>query len=763
MRKVRRKRAAVLAIILVLAGLLAWQIPKRSGAVFNEDDAVHIDPDKIEEATLIIGTHLIYLGALTDKLYETAVQSAEESGQNTMYYKSEIGEGRWYYIDDAGSIKDITEKGKEADKSKIKKLYFTHHTKSDGYTYTLKDDKMVNVYDINSPYDLEGMKELSALAREKRLSGKGGEVFEAKVTNKTTKWCDAGLDTLNKEYIRLKTAGADAAWLDMLDKAMGKVDDLRRYEVYKKAEKEVRKLIDAADGTDEGYVDALSDAMTQLSDSMTEADGNMLDIDAKADIPDIPGEEPDEPDDPEGDEKTYTLTVMAVMESEFIRQYIEEPKDDILLNMTTLSYIMEGISVYPDKEAEFLKEKLIPAAEAAYAADPTETRKNELAYYKNELSTRDGGPSSADSRLAGLYDKKEKLQEERLSALDEENLPEAKRLEALIEVTAREIQEKEDAISKEAASLVKQKTELEKQLDSEKSDQEKKKLENEIQKLDNQIAALDAGVDDGSVSKKIKEMAETAREALEEGEDGIGRLEEAVEGIGALCGTNPALAGSSLENLYEKMASRKYLDETKIYDGLLDDIEAILAENVSVLNQELQEEEVVRVMEETAGKDKTAAIMGLSMFLEQTSGSGLENLLKGKVKAYAEEEEAYAFAGLSGTAGVRYAPADVVAAYASFRYIWNDNRKRAVLASRKTYYKFTAFDTAVVRGPEEEEEKLTSAAGFKGTVYIPDDYVKEEFGCEVYNIPDTGYCILIDQDIADKAAEVCDALLEKGE
>ena len=41
--------------------------------------------------------------------------------------------------------------------------------------------------------------------------------------------------------------------------------------------------------------------------------------------------------------------------------------------------------------------------------------------------------------------------------------------------------------------------------------------------------------------------------------------------------------------------------------------------------------------------------------------------------------------------------------------------------------------------------------------------MKKEFGCEVYDIPDTGYCILIDQGIADKAAEVCDALLEKGE
>lgn len=763
MRIKRRIIAAVLAVLLITAGLLAWQFPKRSGAAFREDDAVHIDPDKIEESTLIIGTHLIYLGALTDKLYETAIQSSEESGQTTMYYKSEIGEGRWYAIDDAGSIKDISDKGKETGKSKIKELYLTHHTKSDGYTYKLKDNKMVNVYDINSPYDLEGMKELSALVNEKKLSGKGGEVFEAKVAGKVTKWCDKGLDILNKEYIRLKTAGADSAWLDMLDKAMGKVDDLRRHEVYQKVETEVRKLIDAADSADAGYVDALSDAAAQLNDSITEADGNMLDIDSKTDIPDEPGGEPDEPDEPADEEEGRALTVMTEMESDLIRQYIEEPKDDILKNMTTLSHIMDGISVYPEEEARFLEEKLIPAAKAAYAEDSTEVRKNELAYYKNELASREGGTPASGNELAGLYDKKAKLQQDRLMALDEENLAEAKRLEALIDVTSREIKDKEDAIEKEAASLTRQKTELNKELDGAKTEEEKTKLANAIQKLDNQITALGANVDDGSASRKIEEMAEAAREALDEGEDGMAQLTEAVEGIGALCGTNPALAGSSLESLYDKMAARKYMDETNIYDGLLDDIEAILADNVSVLDRELGEDEAVQVMEEAAGKDKTAAVMGLSMFLEQTSGSGLKNLLEGKVKAYAQEEEAYAFPKLSGTAGIGYAPADVVADYASFRYVWNGNKKRAVLASRKTYYKFTAFDTAVIRGPQEEEEKLGAAAGFKGTVYIPEDYVKKEFGCEVYDIPDTGYCILIDQGIADKAAEVCDALLEKGE
>lgn len=733
MRRRIIKYAAVLAALLLTAGLLAALLSGRSDAIFNEEDAVHIDPDEIPQSTLIVGTHLIYLGSVTDKLYETAAASAKESGQIDIYYKSELGGGRWYAVNDAGSIKDISVKEKEIPKSRIKELYLTHHTKSDGYTYRLKDNAMVSIYDIESPYDLEGMKELSALLIQKNLNGKGAAVFEAKVDNEVTKWCDKSLDKLNKEYIKLKTAGADAGRLEALDRAMGKVDSLRRSEVYKKLKEEVQKLLDDADSGDAGYNEALSETLAEIEDSLAEAEANKLD-------------------------KEAGVTVMTGMESGLIQKYIENPGDDILKDMDILKHIMDGVSASPQEEAEFLKERLIPAAEAAYKESRSESAKNELEYYKNELNIRESGTSGTGQQLKNLYDEKAKLQEERLSALDEENLPEAKRIEALIEVKSREIQEEENAISKEAESCLKQKTGLEEQLRKAGTEEEKERIENEIEKLDKRMAELGEAADGGASSAQVQKIVEEAETALSEGTDGTGRLAEAVEGLGALCGTNPGLAGASLKNLYEKTAARKYLDDTKIYDSILEGIEAVLAENMEVLEGEPDTEKAVQVMEETAGKNKTAALMGLSMFVSQTAGSGLENLLEGKVKAYAGEEGAYVFPGLSMTAGKRYASADVTARYASMRYIWNDNKKRATLASREGYYKFTAFDSTVIHGPDKEKEKLSMAAGFKRTVYIPEDYVKQEFGCEVYDIPGTGYCILIDQGIADKAAEVCDAL-----
>lgn len=744
MRAGKRKYVLILIILLIAAGFLAWLLPKSLGAAFDEEDAVHIDPDKIEEATLIVGTHLIYLGSLTDNLYETAIKSAEESGQMTMYYKSELGEGRWYAINDAGSIEDISRKGREVQTSKIKELFLTHHTKPDGYTYRLKDDQIISVYDIVSPYALEEMQELSALGRQKELNGKGSSVFETEVEDEVTKWCDESLSTLNKEYVRLKTAGADSQWLNMLDKAMGKVDSLRRHTVYTKVEEEVNKLLGEADGEDANYNEALSDALTQLEDSLTETDGNrIIREDAK---------------DSEG------ITAMAQMESSLISQYIENPGDDILKEMVILQNIMNGITVSKEDEARFLEEKLIPAAEAAYKDNPTESAKNELEYYKNERDARTAGTQDVDQELRKLYDEREQLAQERLTALDKEDLTGAKQIEALIDAKNEQIREKEEAITKETASLTEQKTNLEKQVtEAKKKGESTEKLEQEIQTLDNKIAAISAGMDEGSSSAKIRQMEAEAEEALGEGEGGRERLKEAAEGIAALSETNPKLAGSVLKNLYEKAAAKKYLDDTKIYDSILETIEAALADNLTVLDGTLDEEEAVNVMEETAREDKTAALLGLSMFCEQTAAGGLKNLLKGKVQAYANDGSAYAFAALSNAAGIRYASADAVAEYASFRYIWNDNKKRATLASRKTYYVFTAFHKKVVRKEGEEKDELKQAAGFKGTVYIPEEYIKQEFGCEVYNIPDTGYCLLIDNNITEKAAKVCDALLEKGE
>lgn len=75
--------------------------------------------------TLIIGTHLIYMGALNEQIYKIAQKSESDSSQT----------------------------------DSIAELYFTHHTRSDGVTYNLKKNVLVGVFEIYDAHDLENMAE----------------------------------------------------------------------------------------------------------------------------------------------------------------------------------------------------------------------------------------------------------------------------------------------------------------------------------------------------------------------------------------------------------------------------------------------------------------------------------------------------------------------------------------------------------------------------------------------------------------------------
>ena len=145
------------AAAAVLIGLMAWVV---SGAVWDETRAVQFTAakyDSIEDSTLLIGTHLIHLSALNDSIYEVAQASAEESGQNRIYYKSELADGAWFDITTASSLADITTAGTPVTTDSLTGLYLTHHTKSDGKTYDLRTGQEVSLQDIHDPYDLEGL------------------------------------------------------------------------------------------------------------------------------------------------------------------------------------------------------------------------------------------------------------------------------------------------------------------------------------------------------------------------------------------------------------------------------------------------------------------------------------------------------------------------------------------------------------------------------------------------------------------------------
>ena len=158
MQRVRKKKkiksmayiSISMAVFLTLLGIGIYAVAAPNDDMNLTPDSVHIKSGDIENSTLAIGSHLIYIGAMTDEIYQIAYQSASTFSQSDMYYKSELGGGSWYEISSATSVADISSEGTPVADSVVEALSFTHHTKSDGITYDLITGQPVNIFNINN-------------------------------------------------------------------------------------------------------------------------------------------------------------------------------------------------------------------------------------------------------------------------------------------------------------------------------------------------------------------------------------------------------------------------------------------------------------------------------------------------------------------------------------------------------------------------------------------------------------------------------------
>lgn len=259
--KTRPRRLLAAAAVLLAAGVLTLGTLYAQG-FWDENLAVHIDPAEIEPSTLAIGSHLIHLSALNDSLYEVAEKSAEESGQNRIYYKSELGGGAWFDISAASSLDDITLGGSPVTDEEMKALFFTHHTKSDKVTYDLRTGQAVNVFDIRDPYDLESMEELQPLKmqydliielqEENDVSKRIDEIWQTPVSGEQGVAAVAELEEKLsglQGYLNVLSANdAPAEETGKVSGVMAAVDAARRYEVYAVLEKALEEYLDELGG-----------------------------------------------------------------------------------------------------------------------------------------------------------------------------------------------------------------------------------------------------------------------------------------------------------------------------------------------------------------------------------------------------------------------------------------------------------------------------------------------------------------------------------
>lgn len=706
-RNIRKKLAVVLvAGVVIAASGYTYPLAK---AVFQREEAVHIQAQSIENSTLIIGTHLIHISAMNDELYHIAVKSAVSSAQNDIYYKSELAEGKWYNISSASSLSDITETGKAVSDEKIEELLLTHHTKSDGITYDLKKNIAVCVYDIIDPYDLENLEELEPLSNQYNLmkerekntemqtsNGKLVEKFlEQDITTEQTKVYDDQLEVLQKYYTSMKKEGAAKENIGVVLKVMGKVDASRRKEALQtiskaldELEKNIRDISTVSEkgevqasemyDVDEELLEALLESQVKVEESLITYDGNSFD---------------------EG------TTRMSKMEYDLSKSLVgtcdtsSAESDETVQSLIHLSHIMEGSVIAPVSEVKLLDE-LIKEMEDEYEAvlkkgtgetddeSNIEAKRSELQFYVQgkaerleseeaqsfltecvdksskfleavpegttgeamlasvhqyqswlqELVTKSVARNAA-SELQQWKEEKEKLEEQKLSALDNSQVEQAKKIQVLIDEKVSKIEAAEKEISDEISKLNEQKQQLEAgegELEGEGSSAERKA------DIEKQIALLNAKLPENSTTLNIQESKNNLLQMIKNHQITQDNQEEAsinVEALGALLEAGSQTAGEALREVYQAMAADTYLSESKVYDTLMNRIEELVADNQVVLEQSLlSETQAFRVLKNILGDN-----IG-NLFIQNSQVNDIEentdgNTEEGEESTYEDIEE----------------------------------------------------------------------------------------------------------------------------
>lgn len=388
-RALLRKSLSVKVIVTTMI-VLSFTGENTSHAMFDEASAVHIAPEETGEGTLAVGTHLIYIDAADDTIYETAAQSAEQSGQTEMYYKSEFGGGAWYCLDSAQSLEDITEGAVKAKDSEIAELLFTHHTREDGITYELLTGEAVNIFSLTDPYSLSKLPELDELANQMQVMEASGadvslitDFFAQDMQDEQTGQLDMALEALERSYRNIVSEEGSGTGAQMLRQVMGRADAERRGIVYGKLADSLNGLMDtAASGK---LTEGGSELLTVIGNTLKKVQER---VDALAD---------------EGLYSSDALSALTAVEDQLTEEVLQAAENEDyaalksrLSELGVLDNIRSGVSTDMEAEKRLLDERLIPEAQRLADGAGGSTAGKEMEYYE-EVSAELAKELSGDS------------------------------------------------------------------------------------------------------------------------------------------------------------------------------------------------------------------------------------------------------------------------------------------------------------------------------------------------------------------------------
>ena len=815
MKRIAGKRK----IIIFIAGIsavffLAVFYSMIAGAVFDGDtEAIHIQPEEIENSTLIIGTHLIHISALTEELYDIAMETAKDSGQAELYYKSELAGGTWYMISDATELSDITLAEKSVQNSVISSLYIRYHTKSDGITYDLLDNTPVCIFDITDPYELSELAEMDALKTQldslnqkknksktdvknlsniQKLIEKGSELKE---TNQKMDDMLASLNSLYEKHVKEPEA-------DAIRKTMKQIDSSRRAAVLTELSDVLlpnllnQVQLSEGEDTDGLYVDydltaAIGTALEEINSSLTEYESKALNKGSHA-----------------LSEANYNFVQELAAAAE---EGNEEEALALAGSIADISHIESGITVYPDRESRLITDKLLPLldekmkscmdkesfqkvfsegdflAKSAVSKMSSEAAKEFLEQRISQINTmleelkervlEEGGGEPEKGMIdEELYALIQEMAEESKNvmrtAMTELSLPDTNEMSALLE-------KKKEYQTERLSALDENNLELAEQLAGELAD-----LEEEIDALEKSLTEILNSDTAGEVEKSRAKAAlqsglaatqiESARgEILDDLEEGAyDSVLDALDGMNVLAQNSPMQALNALKDIYKNAAARLYLEDTgsansQKLNHILNKVEEMTAEIAPFTSQDADSDTLMGIMEAVLGqelsqcseKEQAAAAAALGQYAQETESSEAENLAAELAADLYSAGNSYLYLKLKNEIE-EFISLDTFAACSSvYRYIYHDGNKTGILRRRTDFYEFTAF-SSTVKLAEHKTDEMNISAGYQSSIYISSEYMKETFGASSQYISNTEYAVLILPDMENLIAEFLEALAQ---
>lgn len=291
--KVNKKLFILILVISLIVPFIAASAEPQT--VLENPKMVRPKASDVENMTLIIGTHMIALNALTTELNDVAMATVQDSNQNKIYYKSELSDekrgeqdnkGAWYEVQNANDLEDILSSGNIVSDAIIDSLILTHYTNKTGQTYDLSSGREVDIFNIDDPYDISKMDELKSLKIEydARQDGRGDNedkneaieksletVFKLDVHSDETDKLDIELDGLKKynDYLIQNDAG---------DNERQEISEIRSAINAKRKGLIIEKIIEKIDEESQNN----TDVATTLGDAKNELISAKPDIEAKA-------------------------------------------------------------------------------------------------------------------------------------------------------------------------------------------------------------------------------------------------------------------------------------------------------------------------------------------------------------------------------------------------------------------------------------------------------------------------------------------------